>query len=331
LGIGNDGSNTEKQMAMASSAVVAYSAHVHGGHSTGHPSPVDPAWYADSGATHHITHDLEKLTTREPYHGTEHVQTANGVGMRIHNIGHAILPTPSSKQLALNHILHVPQARNNLLSMSKLSRDNNVFIELHPHDLFVKDRATKEPILRGCCRGGLYEIKAPVIKQALSSVKVSHDLWHSHLGHPALQVIHHFLHSHDLPSIIESNKHQSVCDACQQGKSHQLPFSLSTHVTKFPLEIIYSDVWGPAQTSVSGHRFYVSFVDTFSRFTWLYLLKHKSFVCDVFLQFQKHVERLLDRKILHVQTDWGGEYVKLHPFFHKLGISHLVSCPHTQQ
>jgi hypothetical protein len=141
--------------------------------------------YADSGATHHLTHDLEKLTTREPHHGTEHVHTANGAGMRIYNIGDAIFPTPSSKQLDLNQILHVPQARNNLLSMSKLSHDNNVFIELHPHDLFVKDRDMREPILRGCCRGGLYEIKALAIKKALSSVKVSRDLWHSRLGHPA--------------------------------------------------------------------------------------------------------------------------------------------------
>jgi hypothetical protein len=58
-----------------------------------------------------------------------------------------------------------------------------------------------------------------------------------------------------------------VWDAYQQGKCHQLPFSLSTHVTTSPLEIIYSDVWGSAQTSVSGHQFYVSFVDAYSRFT----------------------------------------------------------------
>jgi hypothetical protein len=45
------------------------------------------------------------------------------------------------------------------------------------------------------------------------------------------------------------------------------PFSLSTRVTTAPLEIIYSDVWGPAQTSVSGHQFYVSFVDAYSCFT----------------------------------------------------------------
>ena len=131
LGIGNDGKNTEKQIAMAMTAS-------QGSHGASHQ--VDPAWYADSGATHHITHDLDKLTTREPYHGTDQVHTANGAGMRIHNIGHATLSTPSSRSLALNRVLHVPHATRNLLSMSKLSHDNNVFIELHPHDLFVKDR-----------------------------------------------------------------------------------------------------------------------------------------------------------------------------------------------
>jgi hypothetical protein len=76
-----------------------------------------------------------------------------------------------------------------------------------------------------------------------------------------------------------------------------LPFSLSSHVINNPLELIYSDVWGPAQTSVSGHNYYVSFVDAYSHFTWLYLIKRKSDVFDVFIQFQAHVERLLKHKI----------------------------------
>jgi hypothetical protein len=59
--------------------------------------------------------------------------------MRIHNVGHALLPTPSSKPFNLNHVLHVLDATSNLLYMSQLSHDNNVFIELHPYDLFVKD------------------------------------------------------------------------------------------------------------------------------------------------------------------------------------------------
>src|SRR6266540_7466489 len=97
-------------------------------------------------------------------------------------------------------------------------------------------------------------------------------------------------------------------------------FSLSTHVTHAPLELVHSDVWGPVQTSISEHNYYVSFLDAYSRFTWLYLLKRKRDVFDVFLKFQTHVERLLDRKILQVQTDWGGEYVNLNHFFDTLGI-----------
>jgi histone deacetylase 1/2 len=118
-------------------------------------------------------------------------------------------------------------------------------------------------------------------------------------------MVQHILSHSRLPS--ESNKIDRVCDACQQGKSHQLPFLLSSHVTNAPLELIYSDVWGPAQTSVSDHNYYVSFVDAYSHFTWLYLIKRKSDVFEVFVQFQAHVERLLKHKIVHVQSDWGGD------------------------
>ena len=50
-----------------------------------------------------------------------------------------------------------------------------------------------------------------------------------------------------------------------------------------------------------------------------------------FKEFQALVERMFDRKILAMQTDWGGEYQKLNSFFDQIGITHLVSCPHTHQ
>jgi histone deacetylase 1/2 len=133
LGLGNDGANTDRQVAMA---MTAQGGGYGGGH--GGQQSVDPAWYADSGATHHVTHELDRLTTKEPYYGTDQVHAANGRGMRIHNIGHALLPTPSSKPLNLNRVLHVPDATSSVLSMSILSHDNNVFIELHPYDFFCK-------------------------------------------------------------------------------------------------------------------------------------------------------------------------------------------------
>ena len=47
--------------------------------------------------------------------------------------------------------------------------------------------------------------------------------------------------------------------------------------------------------------------------------------------FQSLVERKFNRKIVCMQTDWGGEYEKLNSFFQKIGISHKVSCPHAHQ
>jgi histone deacetylase 1/2 len=282
LGAGNDGRYMDKQIA-------AFSATTHG--ST--PSyPVDPSWYADTGATDHLTNELDKLHMKEQYQGKDHVHTANGAGMRITHIGQSILRTPS-QPLHLKDVLHVPSVTRNLLSVKKFSRDNNVFFEFHPWYFFVKDRVTREILLRGGCRGGLYnlDVSSP-FKHVFSSTKVSRSRWHSRLGHPATQIVQHILHHYELPS--ESVNKDVICDACQQGKSQQLPFSLSSRVTTSPLEIIYSDVWGPAQTSTSGHQYYVSFIDAYSRFTWLYLLKHKSDVFQIFLQFQQHVERLLN-------------------------------------
>jgi hypothetical protein len=67
-----------------------------------------------------------------------------------------------------------------------------------------------------------------------------------------------------------------VCDACQCAKSHQLPFPRSLSVSKAPLELVFSNVWGPAPSLVGRNCYYVSSIDDYSIFTWIYLLKHKS-------------------------------------------------------
>jgi histone deacetylase 1/2 len=88
---------------------------------------------------------------------------------------------------------------------------------------------------------------------------------------------------------------------------------------------------GLAPDSSGKHSYYVSFIDDFSKFTWIYLLKKHSDVYQVFLNFQQLVERKFDRKNITMQTDWGGEYEKLNSFFQKVGITHHVSCPHAHQ
>lgn len=171
---------------------------------------------------------------------------------------------------------------------------------------------------------------AATLKQALSNIKASTKLWHYRLGHPSSSIVHQVLHLSNVYFPREQNI-SFVCNACQMTKSHQLTFSTSNQTSSFPLDLIHSDVWGPAITSVNGFKYYVSFIDDYSKFTWLFPLKYKSEVEKVLYQFQAHVERLLNRKILCTQTDWDGECRKIHPFFKKVGIEHHVSYPHTHQ
>ena len=96
--------------------------------------------------------------------------------------------------------------------------------------------------------------------------------------------------------------------------------------------MVHSDVWGPALvTSTNDFKYFVLFA--YSKFTWLYLLKHKSDVLDVFKYFKATVENQLNSKIKVLRTDNGGEFTfnafKL--FCSSHGIIHQFSCPHTPQ
>jgi histone deacetylase 1/2 len=284
---------------------------------------VDTNWYADSGASDHITGDLEKLTVREKYGGRDQVHTTNGAGMNISNIGHATLHTPN-RNLHLKNILHVPKAHKNLASVHRITSDKNVFLEFHPNFFLIKDQATKTTLHQGRCEGGLYPLR---LKQGSTSrskhtfgvSKPSTSRWHSRLGHPAFPIVARVIRDNKLPFIDDSSS-ESVCDSCQRAKSHQLPYSDSNKTTTAPLELIHSDVWGPAPVSVGRFSYYVSFIDDHTKYTWIYLLQKKSDVFAVFRDFQALVERKFDKKILSMQTDWGGEYERLNSFLNKLAL-----------
>jgi histone deacetylase 1/2 len=104
---------------------------------------VDTNWYMDTGATDHITGELEKLTIRDKYTGNEQVHAANGSGMDISYVGHTTLHSPHS-QIHLSNILHVPQANKSLISVNRLACDNNAFLEFHPNHFFHQGTGDQE-------------------------------------------------------------------------------------------------------------------------------------------------------------------------------------------
>ena len=136
-----------------------------------------------------MTGELVKLTMRDRYQGGDQVHTASGAGMEIEQIGHSIVHA-HNRNLHLNNVLYVQQARKSLVSVHKLASDNNVFLEFHPNFFFIKDREMKRVLLQGRCEGGLYPLKPfPQNKRMLASVKLSSSLWHNRLGHPSSSIV----------------------------------------------------------------------------------------------------------------------------------------------
>ena len=73
---------------------------------------------------------------------------------------------------------------------------------------------------------------------------------------------------------------------------HKLYFPTIAIKTKSPLEILHTDLWGPASViSSQGYIYYMSFVDDFTRFTWIFPLKTKSEILSVFKIFKNQIEK----------------------------------------
>lgn len=110
----------------------------------------------------------------------------------------------------------------------------------------MKDRITKTTLLEGRCSGGLYPLSnahrpsTNELHQSFATSKVSPELWHQRHGHPSSTIVSANLQSYNISSV--SNKDPHICDACQQAKIHQLPYSLSSRQSSAPLELIHSDV-----------------------------------------------------------------------------------------
>jgi hypothetical protein len=203
---------------------------------------IDTNWCSDTRATDHITSNLDKLSVKDKYNGGDQVHTTLGACMNIMHIGHSNIRT-HDHDIILKNILHVPQAQKNLVSVHRLTSDNDAFMKFHPWVFLIKDRASRKVLLSGRCK----------------------------------------------------------------------------------------DVWGPTRTSVGSLNYYVSFIDDYDKYTWIYLLKDRFEVSQKFHEFQSLVEQMLGRKIIAMKTDWRGEYQRLNAFFQCIGISHNVSCPHAHQ
>jgi transposase InsO family protein len=85
--------------------------------------------------------------------------------------------------------------------------------------------------------------------------------------------------------------------------------------------------------SLGKSVYYVSFIDDFSRKTWIYFLRNKSEVFDKFKEFKGLVENQIEKKIKVLRTDNGGEFYgnEFEEFCKKCGIERQMNTPYTPQ
>ncbi|CAJ2679303.1 unnamed protein product [Trifolium pratense] len=281
-----------------------------------------PGFLLDSGATHHVTNDLTNLALHHPYTGPDSLFMGNGSGLNISHSGTLLI-----NDLSLSNALYVPSMKQQIISVSQLTKQTNSAVVFLPNSFYVMNLQTRQTTHKGSCVNGLYLL--PTTSPSAHTVQVeSSASWHHKLGHPSTSIFKFIQHHFSLGS----NKFpQSDCNSCQINKSHKLPFHESTLTSTYPLEIIFSDVWTSPVLSIDGLRYYCLFVDHYTRYIWLYPMKLKSDVQSIFPKFKTLVENFYQHKIKVLYTDNGGEYIGLRSFLSTHGISHHTTPPHTPE
>ncbi|KAM1466210.1 hypothetical protein ACFX2I_031434 [Malus domestica] len=289
-----------------------------------------------------MTSNIHALSQVNPYNGDETITIGNGEGLAVKNIGSSTIINPTNT-LTLHNVLHVPQITVNLLYVKKLCHDNGCWFICDDVDFFIQDKATRVILYQGMSDDReLFKIPATTFDNSFATrlsrcaaflgQKVRTAIWHQRLGHPSEEILARMLKATDIT--ISKDSCPNMCTSCVKGKMCRQVFPVRQNKAKCLFEKVHSDVWGPSQIQyVEGYKYYITFVDEFSRFMWIFPMINKSEACSIFVKFTAFVFNQFNTSIKCFQSDGGGEYMskEFKGFLASKGISHMISCPYTPQ
>ena len=287
-----------------------------------HTSSLGP-WILDSGASDHLSGNKDLFSSITTTSDLPTVTLANGSQTVAKGIGLA-LPLPS---LPLTSVLYTPECPFNLISISKITRTLNCSITFSDKFVTLQDRSTGKTIGIGRESQGLYHLTS----DSSPAVCISTDaplLIHNRLGHPSLskfqKMVPRFSTLSSLP-----------CESCQLGKHTRVSFPKRlNNRAKSPFELVHTDVWGPCRTaSTLGFQYFVTFIDDYSRCTWLFLMKNRAELFSIFQKFYTEIQTQFNISIRVLRSDNAREYfsAQFTSFMSHHGILHQSSCAHTPQ
>ncbi|GKD30380.1 retrotransposon protein, putative, ty1-copia subclass, partial [Tanacetum coccineum] len=276
------------------------------------------SWVYDRGCGTHICNTTQGLRRSKKLNpGALSLYVGNGQHEAVEAIGNYHLCIPSGLVIILNNCHYAPSITRGIILVSRLYEDG--FINRFELNNAISVSKNNVVYFIAIPRDGLYEIEMSCSNTNDSSMYTvsnkraklnldSSPLWHYRLGDINKKRIEKLQHDELLNSTdIES---LGKCVSCMSGEMVRKPYSHKVERAKYLLGLIHTDVCGPFRImSRQGANYFVTFTDDFSRYGYVYLLKHKHEVFETFKVFQKEVENQLGKTITSLRSNRGGKYM----------------------
>ncbi|GBP23594.1 Retrovirus-related Pol polyprotein from transposon TNT 1-94 [Eumeta japonica] len=290
-------------------------------------------WYIDSGASVHLTAN-ESWVMNAKYEQNKEIVVANSEKASVLCCGEVKITTTTDNHeydIVVKDVMCVPSLTTNLLSVSQLiKRGNSVsFTE----DGCLVHNQKNDLVATAVMVNGVYRVN--LLKQECLAASVeSVMIWHRRLGHVNKDYLNQMPNAVQGMSLKEkADISKSSCTTCCEGKQCRLPFKSTGHQSSNVLDIVHTDIWTNGKCVSWGSRYFLLFVDDYSRMTFVYFLKHKNEALKYFKIFKAHVENQTKRTIKVLRSDNGLEYCnkEFADYMNKFGIIHQKSNLYTPQ
>ena len=230
----------------------------------------------------------------------------------VEAIGTCSLVLSSGFILELEKTFYVPSFSRNLISISRLV---SLGFSFNFSDSGFSLSNKSKVIGYGTLFDGLFHIQlqnditynsmhvTAGLKRCVMNEESS-MLWHQRLGHISIEKIKKLVNDGVLSTLDFADF--ETCVNCINGKQTNKSKKGAKRSTNL-LEIIHTDICCP-DMDANSPKYFITFIDDYSRYMYLYLLRSKDEALDAFKVFKAEVENQCGKHIKIVRSDRGGEY-----------------------
>lgn len=295
-------------------------------------------WYLDSAASSHMTNDITFFDEIDATY-TSKVRVANGNSCLVYGIGRGkidcLTRDGEGSVLELDKVLYIPQFESGLISIGSLDKQGYQ-IKIKNNQMSIsKDN---REIAVGTSVSHMYRLKTPEYAFAVLPHHPSNCIhfWHRRFAHRDPKAIRQLMNKNLTKGMtIEDCTIKQVCESCVKGKQCRKPFPLKSETSSTgPLELMHTDICGPMSTATPGGRRYaMTLIDDYSKYTYCYLLTHKSQAELVIKQFLQYSKTQFGKRPKILRSDRGGEYIghSLKEYLQNKGIEFQHTMPYTPE